>query len=155
MELPDWSRFTRLIYINAKISELYNCWASQHGLESWFLKTAEYYRHSKKLSHNELCKTGDTYLWKWHNWDGKSEGKVIEANGKNKLVVEFANSIVTVNLYSGRGKVCVELQQTNIPTDITSQYQIHHGCSCGWTFWLANLKAWKEHGIVLNDMEDG
>jgi len=27
----------------------------------------------------------------------------------------------------------------------------HYGCSTGWTFWLANLKAWLEHGILLND----
>jgi hypothetical protein len=24
------------------------------------------------------------------------------------------------------------------------------GCATGWTFWLANLKAWLEHGITLH-----
>jgi hypothetical protein len=28
---------------------------------------------------------------------------------------------------------------------------IHVGCSNGWTFWLANLKAFLEHGILLNE----
>jgi len=31
--------------------------------------------------------------------------------------------------------------------------EIHYGCSNGWTFWLANLKAYLEHGILLNETE--
>jgi hypothetical protein len=28
------------------------------------------------------------------------------------------------------------------------------GCSNGWTFWLANLKAYLEHGILLHETEE-
>jgi len=27
------------------------------------------------------------------------------------------------------------------------------GCSQGWSFWMVNLKAWLEHGILLNEKE--
>ena len=43
------------------------------------------------------------------------------------------------------------LRQYNIPTDPESTLNIHFGCSNGWTFWLANLKAWLEHGIHLGE----
>ena len=40
-----------------------------------------------------------------------------------------------------------------MPTDEETKMNIYNGCSCGWTFWLANLKAYLEHGILLNETE--
>ena len=39
------------------------------------------------------------------------------------------------------------------PGEPESTLQIHYGCSNGWTFWLANLKAWLEHGIHLGERD--
>jgi hypothetical protein len=49
--------------------------------------------------------------------------------------------------------VLLTLRQFEIPTDEENKLNIHHGCSNGWTFWLANLKAYLEHGILLNETE--
>ncbi|MBT8252904.1 MAG: hypothetical protein HKN00_07420 [Flavobacteriaceae bacterium] len=45
------------------------------------------------------------------------------------------------------------LKQYDIPTDEKTKLEVHLGCSNGWTFWLTNLKAMLEHGIVLNETE--
>jgi len=47
--------------------------------------------------------------------------------------------------------VLVSLSQSEIPQDEKSKLEIFYGCSNGWTFWLANLKAYLEHGILLNE----
>ena len=47
------------------------------------------------------------------------------------------------------------LTQRGIGDDDTSKMNIHVGCNSGWTFWLANLKAYLEHGILLHDTEAG
>ena len=47
----------------------------------------------------------------------------------------------------------VTLKQYDMPTDEKTKLDIYNGCSCGWTFWLANLKAFLEHGILLNEKE--
>ena len=43
------------------------------------------------------------------------------------------------------------LRQNNIPTDEKNMVNVHMGCNLGWSFWMVNLKAWLEHGILLND----
>jgi len=52
-------------------------------------------------------------------------------------------------------QVHVDLAQYDIPTDDATKFKIHCGCSNGWTFWLANLKAYLEHGILLHETESG
>ncbi len=156
MKSPDWTQFKRIIYINSTVEEIYRKWASQEGMETWFLKKAESFsKDGSKRDVNELAQTGDTYLWEWHNWEGQHRGEVISANGKDEIVMTFDNSRLTIKVFEGRGKVCCHLTQDQIPTDDNSKFGIYHGCSCGWTFWLANLKALLEHGITLNDTEPG
>jgi len=59
--------------------------------------------------------------------------------------------MVSVSLEDRNGVVIVSLKQFNIPEDDQSKLKIHFGCSNGWTFWLTNLKAYVEHGILLNE----
>jgi hypothetical protein len=93
------------------------------------------------------------YTWYWHNWDGKEEGKILEANGVDFIEFYFSNSKVSVQLEEKHDIVIVTLKQFEIPEDDASKLQIHFGCSNGWTFWLTNLKAYVEHGILLNETE--
>ncbi len=154
MEKLEWNSFTKKIYINTSVEKLYNLWATQKGITSWFLKHAEYKspsgQHRKPLEH---IQKGDTYTWEWHNWDGKEEGKVLEANGKDYVEITFETSKVSVLLEKKNNVSIVTLTQFDIPTDDESKLRVHFGCSNGWTFWLANLKAYIEHGILLNETE--
>ena len=153
MDTLNFHSFTKKIYINAPLEKLYWCWASSEGLCSWFLREANFAKNQNdNRSPSEFIESGDSYLWRWHNWDGKEEGTVIEANGKDTLEFTFAGkSKVRVELIPEKGSVLVVLKQFHIPTDEESKLHIHVGCSNGWTFWLANLKAYLEHDILLHE----
>ncbi|MEN8790277.1 MAG: SRPBCC domain-containing protein [Flavobacteriaceae bacterium] len=155
METLNFHSFTKKIYIKAPLEKLYHCWASSEGLCSWFLREAIFNdKEGTARSFSEYIQAGDSYTWRWHNWDGKEEGVVLEANGIDRLEITFAGKTkVKVKLIPEKGSVLVVLKQYHIPTDEESKLNIHVGCSNGWTFWLANLKAYLEHGILLHEKE--
>ncbi|GAA4270901.1 SRPBCC domain-containing protein [Aquimarina gracilis] len=154
MEKLQWSSFTKKIYIHAPIKKIYDLWATTEGITSWFLKSAEYKSAEGLIrKSDEYIQKGDTYIWCWHNWDGKEEGKVLEANGKDYLEITFETSKVSVQLKQKNNVTIVILTQYEIPVNEESKLRVHFGCSNGWTFWLTNLKAFLEHGILLNETE--
>ncbi len=154
MEKLQWNSFTKKIYIHTSIEKLYDLWATTNGITSWFLKEAEYKsQEGTTRKPSEYIQKGDTYTWQWHNWDGKEEGKVLEANGKDHIEISFDSSKVSVSLEKKNNVTIVILTQFDIPVDEESKLRVYYGCSNGWTFWLANLKAFVEHGILLNETE--
>ena len=155
MSQLTFESFTRKIYIHAPIAKLYYCWATSDGICQWFLRKAVYISSDgEKRATTDSIEKDDTYTWGWHNWDGEESGKVLEANGSDRLTFTFAGrSKVSVSLKEAQGAVLVTLTQYEIPTDDENKLNIHYGCSNGWTFWLANLKAYLEHGILLNETE--
>ena len=148
--------FEKKIYVKAPLEKLYRCWATRKGIETWFLKEAEFVDSkgtARKI--DEEVQKGDRYKWQWHNWDGEEKGIVLQANGKDFLEFTFANGIckVSVTLEEKPEAVLLTLKQYDMPTDEETKMNIYNGCSCGWTFWLTNLKAYLEHGILLNETE--
>lgn len=153
MPTLSFDAFTRKIIVAAPVEQLYHSWATAEGIRTWFLKTASYTGpDGKQRPADQPFRAGDDYLWEWYNWDGQEKGKILEANGRNLLRFSFAGTCkVQVSLEAFGGETLVTLRQYDIPTDEKSKLEIHVGCSNGWTFWLANLKACLEHGLVLND----
>ncbi len=150
----SWNSFTKKIYIKAPIEKLFWCWTTPEGLTSWFLREAHYYRDGYAIPKNESVQVNDQYVWKWHNWEGEEKGAVLKIVKPNKIQFSFAQDcIVTVSLELEGNSTLVTLNQSNIPTDEKNKLEIFYGCSNGWTFWLANLKAFLEHGILLNETE--
>ena len=152
----SFDSFTKKIYIKASAEKLYWCWATAEGICSWFLRKADYTTaEGDPRPAGQAIKGGDRYHWEWHNWDGHETGEILEANGRDHLVFSFAGeSKVSVDLLPKDDLCLLQLRQYDIPTDDENKLNIHHGCSNGWTFWLANLKAWLEHGILLNETEE-
>jgi len=155
MEAIDWTAFTKKIKINTNLENVYKHWSTPELLCIWFLKEAIYTDpNGTIIKQDELFNTNDTYTWKWHNYDGEEKGKVLEANGKDTVIFSFAGDTqVKVSLTEKDNQVHLELIQSNIPTDDANKFRVHCGCSNGWTFWLANLKAYLEHGILLHETE--
>lgn len=155
MDQLSFDSFTKKIYIKAPIEKLYWCWATTEGICSWFLRKADYTTKNGELRNpDHFVAIGDVYTWEWHNWDGQERGTVLEANGQSTISFSFADVCkVTVNLKDMGKAVLVTLVQSDIPVDEESKINIYTGCSNGWTFWLANLKAYLEHGIQLNETE--
>ena len=153
METLRFSSFDKKIFIKSTREALYRAFGTAGGLSSWFLKEAEFKDgNGVPRGKEELARANDTYTWKWHNWDGEETGLVTVADGRSLFEFEFTSSKVCISIGTEvDGRVLVHLRQYEIPTDDESKLRIHCGCSNGWTFWLANLKAWIEYGILLNE----
>lgn len=149
----SFDQFIKKIYIKAPLKKLYWCWATEDGLTSWFLREAKFNRENFTMAYGEYMKPDDTFVWKWHNWDGQEEGQVVQANGTDFIQFTFAEGLVDVSLEEVNNKTLLTLKQHEIPTDEESKLKYHVGCSNGWTFWLTNLKAYLEYGILLNETE--
>jgi uncharacterized protein YndB with AHSA1/START domain len=134
---------------------VYDCWATGTGICAWFLSSASYTnRAGASRGNNEAIRQGDHYVWQWHNWIGEEKGEILEANGKDSVAFTFAGgSVVRIVLEEAGGQTLLSLTQAKIPPDEESRMRIYVGCNTGWTFWLTNLKAYLEHGILLNETE--
>ena len=153
MTALSFDSFTKKIYIKTNLEKLYWSWCTADGITSWFLSNATYTSTNGRMkSGSAKIAEGDSYIWEWHNWDGQEKGKVIQANGKDFFEFTFADVChVAISMEEQGDFVLLTLKQYNIPTDDKSKLNIHYGCSNGWTFWLANLKAYLEHGVLLNE----
>lgn len=154
MDKLQWNSFEKKIYIKSTKAALFELWSTEKGITSWFLSAAHFKNKegaSRKV--DEQIQVGDTYTWFWHNWDGKAEGEILEVQQNEFLVFSFEESKVSVHLEEKNNVIIVTLKQFEIPEDDESKLKIHFGCSNGWTFWLTNLKAFVEHGILLNETE--
>ena len=154
----DWTRFVRRIPVTAERQAIYDAWATRKGLESWFLRKAEFRApNGKALDGLQFAKAGDNYEWLWHGWsdDVVERGEVLEADGKDHFRFSFGKAgIVDVEIKTEGKETIVELTQESIPTDEPSKAMFHLGCSTGWTFYLANLKSILEGGLDLRNKNE-
>ena len=154
MKKLNWSSFTKKIHIKTDLAKLSKLWTTEKGITSWFLRDAEYVRNGVKIDEDDPIQAGDTYTWRWHNWDGKEEGKVLEVKENEFVKFTFAGeNDLLVTFEQKDSAILLTLTQSKIPQDEKSKLEIFYGCSNGWTFWLANLKAYLEYGILLNETE--
>ena len=138
MKKLNWDSFTKKIHINADIEKIYALWATEKGICTWFLRNAIYERNGNKIESQEPIKA--------------EVGKILKVKENEFINFSFAgNCEVLVTLEQKNETVLLSLTQTKIPQDEKSKLEIFYGCSNGWTFWLANLKAYLEHGILLNE----
>lgn len=155
MSYHDWSQFLLRVSVNADPQKIYDAWTTQAGLESWFLRQAEFTRPDGVLRpKTEHFQAGDSYEWRWHGYpdDVVEKREVLHANGKNLLKFGFSGDcIVTVRIRKEAGETLAELLQENIQPDEQSRILFYHGCSIGWTFYLANLKSILEGGPDLRN----
>ncbi len=151
----DWGTFVKRVDIKNSPQKLYESWATQQGLENWFLRSAIFISPGGKTrGRDELIQAGDQYEWLWHGYDDSTveKGTIIEANGKDKFKFSFGKAgTVTVLIKMEQNENIVELIQEDIPQDEQSKVYWHIGCSTGWVFYMANLKSKLEGGIDLRN----
>ena len=135
--------------------KVYEAWTTRAGLESWFLRKAEFKSPEGKIrDDNSAVQEGDTYGWFWHGHpDTTTEsGVVTEANGKDRFAFEFGKAgLVTVQLTDHIDVTEMVLTQSQIPTDEKSRAAFHVGCSTGWAFYHGNIKSTLEGGMDLRN----
>lgn len=151
----DWTRFVKRVNVNADINTVYKCWATQEGLEKWFLREAIFTTaDGQQRGRHEPVQPGDKYAWRWHGWDDTTTeyGQISEANGIDSLKFVFGEAgNVTITIKTEQGQTIAELLQENISTDEKGKAWYHLGCSTGWVFYMANLKSVLDGGIDLRN----
>lgn len=152
----NWHEIKLRINIKTTIDKVYRAWATQQGLESWFLRRAPFKDpQGKNRKENELLSKADSYHWTWHGYPDEvmQEGTILEANGKDKFVFSFSlNCPVTVSIYKEHDEVIVELVEENIPSMEEGRMFKHYTSNTtGWTFFLTNLKSVLEGGLDLRN----
>jgi uncharacterized protein YndB with AHSA1/START domain len=151
----NWKQFTKRITIKAPAKAIYDAWATQQGLESWFLRLAQFTKPDgmlrPKTSHIE---SGDKYKWLWFGYNDSitETSEIFLANDWDKLQFGFSGGcIVTVIIKQENGENICELQQLMPMEDVKEQQYFFIECSKGWTFYMANLKSILEGGHDLRN----
>ncbi len=139
----DWSQFLVKINIKAAPSKVYKAWTNPKMLNKWFTYDCEL-----SLRKNGIFAMTDIYGNRW-------EMKVLSFRKDRLFRFTFGNlgEEVEVKLGKKGRTTIVELRQYNMKTTPRFKWDMHMGCRCGWTFFLANLKAFLEHGIDLRSHE--
>jgi uncharacterized protein YndB with AHSA1/START domain len=151
----NWTKFTVTADFKTDARSIYKAWATPAGLESWFLRKAEFYTIAGRLREpEEFILKEDTYEWYWHGFDDNAveKGQVLEVNSIDFLKFTFTDdTIVSVNIKSASGLTILELTQENIKEEPDPARNLFVQCQTGWTFYLANLKSIIEGGIDLRN----
>lgn len=155
MSAYNWKQFIKRIPINAPPKAIYDAWATQLGLESWFLRLAQFTKADGTIrSKNSYAEAGDTYKWLWFGYDDSvvEEQKIMKANGWDQIQFGFSGGcIVTVSIKQEDGETICELIQQMPMDEENEQQHFYIECGKGWTFYMTNLKSILEGGPDLRN----
>jgi uncharacterized protein YndB with AHSA1/START domain len=151
----NWTQFKLRVNINVPVEKAYKAWATQEGLESFFLRSAVFTgENGKTKKSSSFAEAGDTYDWYWWGYPDSvvEKGKVLAANEKDKFSFTFSLGCpVSISIYRESDETIVELIESNLPADEETALKHYVGDSRGWIFYLANLKSVLEGGIDLRN----
>ncbi len=154
----DWKKFRLRVNIKSSIETIYKAWATPQGLESWFLRNAQFKNtEDNAIDKDSYLKEGDTYEWFWHGYPDSvcEKGKVLKSNGKNIFSFTFSMGCpVTISIYKESDECIVELVESDLPADEKTRLQHFVGDSRGWIFYLTNLKSVLEGGLDLRNRKN-
>lgn len=151
----NWKQFTKRIPIKASAKAIYDAWTTQQGLESWFLRLAQFTKAdgSPRPKTNNI-EAGDTYKWLWFGYDDSAteEKEILSANGSDQLKFSFSGGcIVSVSIKQEEGETICELVQDMPMEDMAEQQHFFIDCGNGWGFYMTNLKSVLEGGLDLRN----
>lgn len=151
----NWKQFIKRIPIKASAKAIYDAWTTQQGLESWFLRHAQFTKaDGNPRPKNSQAEKGDRYKWLWFGHDDTEveEWEILFVNGWDQLKFSFSGScIVTVSIKQEDGETLCELLQDMPMEDVNEQQHFFIECGKGWGFYMANLKSVLEGGLDLRN----
>lgn len=133
----DWRQFRLKIEIAAKPEKVFRAWTDDRIVPRWFCVKAEI----------KPKKKGRLYF-EWLGGD-KLETRVIDIKKNRLFFFPFGPKGEKVKLTIKPLKKCSGLELYQYDTTPEDGLAVHNGCETGWTFFLANLKAYLEQGIDL------
>ena len=151
----DFKQFVRRVPIKAPPKSIYEAWTSQQGLETWFLRIAEFTKpDGTQRPRNSPIEKGDKYHWLWYGYDDEifENNEILSANGWDQLQFRFSGQcVVTVTVKQELGETICELVQEMPQDDIEARQHYYIDCGNGWAFYMANLKSVLEGGLDLRN----
>ncbi|OSZ79954.1 hypothetical protein CAP36_01425 [Chitinophagaceae bacterium IBVUCB2] len=151
----QWKHFTKRIPIKASAKAIYDAWTTQQGLESWFLRLAQFTKADGTIKAKNIpIEKGDHYKWLWYGYDDNTaeEKEILFANGWDQLKFSFSGGcIVSISIKQENGENICQLTQEMPMENINEQQHFYIDCGNGWTFYLANLKSILEGGNDLRN----
>ena len=143
--------FDLSVFIEADETKIADAWLKSGIQEQWFLARSNYVDPSGGArADDESSDSGDSYWWEW--FDGTVETGAVNLAGTNIIEFSFGDGVqVTVQWESVHDGTQVVLSQTHDIADIENLQRVYCSCFQGWTFYLANLKAFLEHGVDLRE----
>jgi len=93
------------------------------------------------------------YRWVWHGWpEHTQDGAITSVIENQEIGLTFGDAgNVIIKFIAKNEDTELQLTQSNIPITEFAKYHYYYGCTMGWSFWMVNLKAYLEHGIVLDE----
>jgi uncharacterized protein YndB with AHSA1/START domain len=150
-----WSEFKLRVNINTPVENAYRAWATQQGLESWFLRQALITgADGNQRKASSPIEKGDSYEWYWHGYPDSIvvQGKITETNGKDRFGFTFSMGCpVSISIYRECDETIVELREHDLPADEETAIKYYTDDSKGWLFYLVNLKSVLEGGMDLRN----
>lgn len=157
MDTNLWQKFVHKIPIKASKSVIYQAWATEAGIKSWFLRKCTYWDAKQQQLSPSTPITKGTYHWIWHGHPDSvfEKNEVLESNGLDYFKFGFEGCIVTVEIEEKKGYCLLSLTQEEIVFKEDPKENLYVQCGLGWNFYLTNLKSILEGGIDLRnkDME--
>jgi len=135
----DWTQFRLKIELAVKPEKAFRAWTDDKLVPKWFC--------IKSII--EPKRNGRLYF-EWLGGD-KLETKIIDIRENRLFVFPFGpkGEKVKVSIKPTKKGCDLEIHQYDMKTSAQDKWAMHKGCETGWTFFLANLKAYLEHGIDL------
>lgn len=146
-----YETFDLSVFIVDEVSIIDHALRTKSGVESWFLKRADFVDdQSVARQPFETCGSGDAYWWEW--FEGTIEQGTIITSEQGRLEFTFGQDVTVMIDYEAIADgTLVKLSQVHDIRDPELKQRAYTSCLQAWTFYLANLKAYVEHGIDLRE----
>ena len=148
----DFNEFKVAIYLEAPARAVLDCWLCASRLEKWFLASALFVSSDGRVRDTTRpAEKGDSYTWEWI--EGTKEKGFIKRVTQDSFSFTFgADVLVEVTVEEGT-RTLLSLVQKNTSLSESSNQDVYVSCLSGWTFYLANLRAYLSHGIDLREQK--
>ena len=151
MSTYDWSQFHVRMYYVAPLEDLFRCFSTGTGLESFFIKSATHTSIDGTVRASEAqVQSGDSYSWSYlHDFAHDGTFETVETN---KLIrFTFGTMMVDIRFREVDGAIEVDLHQTNCATTDPDRAWQHVNCRSCWIYFLTNLRSIIAGGPDLRD----
>ena len=153
MAAYDWSQFHVRMYYLAPLAEVFRCFSTADGLESFFVYNAQHLSADGiRRASDESVQSGDSYYWTYvHDFEHGGMYTRIELN---RLVqFTFGSMMVDIHFREIDGATEVDLHQKNCATKDPDRTWQHVNCRSCWIYFLTNLRSVLDGGSDVRDFQ--